>query len=102
MPQPVYPDPAVTDLAISRERIWVKTNKRNRYGHPVLRDTGWDVVLYEGFPEGLEPGVSNFEQRADGKVSDKRYTGIRIEDERSTIAQYGTSTGGPIPRGAFL
>lgn len=93
---------SVTDLAISRRRIWVRTRAKNRFGHAVIKDTGWDLVRYDGFPEGLEPGVSTFEQRSDGKVSDKRYTGIHWIDDTDTLSQYATSTGGPIPRGAFL
>mgnify|MGYP003661273678 CR=1 FL=1 len=94
-------DPSVTDLSISRRRIWVKNGKKNRFLTPIVVDTGWDLVQYDGFPEGLEPGVNNFEQRADGKVSDRRYTGIMVLDERDTLALNATSTGGPIPRGAF-
>jgi hypothetical protein len=95
-------DTSVTDLSISRERLWKKTSKFNRFGKPVLEDTGWDLVQYEGFATGLEPGVNNFEQRSDGKVSDRKYTGMLILDERDTVAKFATSTGGPIPRHTML
>lgn len=101
MPIESNTDDSVTDLAVSRRRIWVRTTTKNRFKRPVIRDTGWDLVQYDGFPEGLEPGVSNFEQRADGKVSDRRYTGIHWLDPNDTLALFATSTGGPIPRGAF-
>lgn len=94
-------DTSVTDMAVSRRRIWVRTRARNRFQQPVIVDTGWDLVHYEGFPEGLEPGVSNFEQRADGKVSDRKYTGIHWLSEQDVLGVSPFSTGGPIPRGAF-
>lgn len=95
------PNLNVTDLAISRKRIWTRTNTKNRFDAPVIRDTGWDLVQYDGFPEGVEPGTNNFEQRADGKVCDKKYTDILFINDEDTLVKYGISTGGPIPRGAF-
>lgn len=92
-------DTAVTDLALSRRRIWKRTRVTNRAGQPVIKDTGIDLVQYDGFPEGIEPGVSTFELRADGKVSDKRYTGILVLDENDAMLQ---SVGGYVGRGAFL
>lgn len=92
---------SVSDLAITRERIWTRTRAKNRYHQPIIVDTGWDLVTYPDLGSGIEPGTNNFEQRADGKVPDKRYTGIHIVDEGSDIAKRFPSTGGPIPRGAF-
>jgi len=91
-------DPSVTDLSISRQRIWTSTLKKNGYLKPVIRDTGWDLVEYENIGSGLEPGTNNFEQRGDGKISDKRYTGILFIEDTDTLAKFATSTGGPIPR----
>ena len=92
---------SITDLSSERQRIWTRTNSKNRYGKPVLTDTGWDLVTYDGLGTGVEPGVSNFEQRASGKVSDRRYTGILILDEKDTLVKAATSTGGPIPRASY-
>ena len=81
-------DTSVTDLSISRERIWVRTNKKNRFQLPVVVDSGWDLVRYDGFPEGYEPGVDNSEQRKDGLVSDRKYTGVHWvgqDDEVGTM-----------------
>jgi len=70
----------VTDLSLTRERVWRRTTGKNRANLPVLVDTGIDIVQYDGFPEGVEYGASNFELRHDGKVCDRKYTGIRIID----------------------
>lgn len=82
MGQQLSPDTdlGVADLAISRRRIWVRTSQKNRYLAPVIKDTGWDLVMYDGFGEGYEPGADNFEQRADNKTSVLRYTGIHWLD----------------------
>jgi len=91
-------DPSVTDLAISRRRIWIRSTQRNRFMHPVIKDSGWDLVRYDGLPEGYEPGVDNAEQRADGKVSDRRYTGIHWVDEGDALGNQLLKMSG---RGAF-
>lgn len=90
-------DPSVTDLAITRQRIWTKTRKKNGFLHPVIQDTGWDLVEYENLGQGLEPGSPTFEQAGNGKVCDKRYTGILLLGEEDTLAKFATSSGGTIP-----
>ena len=47
--------------------------------------------------QGIEPGSSTFEQAGNGKVCDKKYTGILLLDERDTLAKLASSTGGTIP-----
>lgn len=97
----VDPDqnPAVTDLAIERRRIYVRRNRKNRFQTPEITDSGWDLVRYDGFAmEGYEPGVSNSEQRKDGLVSDRRYTGIHWVDENDAIGNQLLKMSG---RGAF-
>ena len=92
-------DTSITDLSISRRRIWVRSaTKRNRYGHRVITDTGWDLVQYDGFPEGYEPGADNFEQRGDSLKSDRQYTGIHWMDETDPEANILLRSGG---RGTF-
>lgn len=91
-------DANATDLAITRERIWVRTNQQNRFGNRVLIDTGWDSVQYDGLPSGFEPGTDNFEQRRDGLKSDRKYTGILSLDEGDALAIALLKSGG---RGAF-
>ncbi len=90
---------AITDLAVSRERIYVRrTSRTNRYRKPAIYDSGWDKVQYDGFPEGYEPGVDNAEQRADRLISDRVYTGICYVDESDAVGTQLLKMGG---RGAF-
>jgi len=92
-------DTSVTDLTVSRERIWVRrSSRKNRVGLPEVYDSGWDKVNYEGFGEGYEPGVDNAEQRADRVVSDRRYTGIHWVDEGDAVGGQLLKMSG---RGAF-
>ena len=92
-------DTSVTDLSISRQRIYVRTATRNRYQKPVIKDTGWDLVNYEQLGEGFEPGNDNFEQRTDSKVGNLQYTGIYWMDHTDPIADRLLKSGG---RGAFV
>ena len=61
-------------------------------------DTGWDLVQYDGFGEGFEPGNDNFEQRGDAKNGDRCYTGICwLEPDDPVASQLSKMSG----RGAF-